>query len=56
MRGGRPWRWGEVIDPVFEGKFVIALGERDGVAGPAIAACAHAAGSEVVLSATECFV
>jgi len=35
---------------------VIALGERDGVAGPAIAACAHAAGSEVVLSATECFV
>jgi len=45
-----------VIDPVFEGKLVIALGERDGVAGPAIAACAQAAGSEVVHSATECFV
>ena len=56
MRGGRTWCWGEVIDPVFEGKLVIALGERDGVAGPAIAACAKAAGGEVVLSATECFV
>jgi len=41
---------------VFDGKLVIALGERDGVAGPAIAACARAAGSEVVFSATECFV
>jgi betaine reductase len=56
VRGGRTWCWGEVIDPVFEGKLVIALGERDGVAGPAIAACAKAAGGEVVLSATECFV
>ena len=46
----------EVIAPVFDGKLVIALGERDGVAGPAIAACAKAAGGEVVFSATECFV
>lgn len=41
---------------MFDGKFVIALGERDGIAGPAIAACAKAAGSDVVFSATECFV
>ena len=39
-----------------EGKKVIALGERDGVSGPAIAACAEAAGAEVVFTATECFV
>jgi betaine reductase len=44
------------MSPVFDGKLVIALGERDGVAGPAIAACVKAAGSEVVFSATECFV
>jgi glycine reductase len=41
---------------VLEGKKVIALGERDGVSGPAIAACAKAAGGEVVFAATECFV
>jgi glycine/sarcosine/betaine reductase complex component A len=41
---------------VFEGKKVIALGERDGVSGTAIAACAKAAGAEVVFVATECFV
>jgi glycine reductase len=46
----------EVITPVFDGKLVIALGERDGIAAPAIAACAQAAGNEVVFSATECFV
>ena len=38
------------------GKKVIALGERDGVPGPAIAACARAAGAEVVLEETFCFV
>ncbi len=37
-------------------KKVVALGERDGVSGPAIAACAAAAGAEVVFTATECFV
>jgi glycine reductase len=41
---------------VLKGKKVIALGERDGVAGPAIAAVAEAAGAEVVFKATECFV
>lgn len=37
-------------------RYVIALGERDGVSGPAIAACAEAAGAKVVFVATECFV
>lgn len=41
---------------MFEGKKVVALGERDGISGPAIAACAEAAGATVVLTATECFV
>jgi hypothetical protein len=41
---------------MLNGKKVIALGERDGVSGPAIAACAEAAGGEVVFTATECFV
>jgi|TARA_Y100000294_G_C8239318_1_gene210109 betaine reductase len=35
---------------------VIALGERDGVPGNAIAKCAVSAGAEVVLEATHCFV
>lgn len=38
------------------GKKVIALGDRDGIPAPAIAACATAAGAEVVYAATECFV
>lgn len=38
------------------GKQVIALGERDGIAGPAIAACVTAAGGTVAFIATECFV
>jgi glycine/sarcosine/betaine reductase complex component A len=37
-------------------KLVIALGERDGISGPAIAACATAAGASVAFIATECFV
>jgi glycine reductase len=41
---------------VFDGKRVIALGERDGIPGPAIAACVEAAGGEVAFVATECFV
>jgi betaine reductase len=40
----------------FSNKRVIALGERDGVAGPAMAAVAEASGGSVVFSATECFV
>jgi hypothetical protein len=39
-----------------EGKLVIALGERDGVPGPAIAACMENAGAKVVFGVTECFV
>ena len=39
-----------------ENRKVVALGERDGVSGPAIAACVEAAGGTVVFSATECFV
>lgn len=39
-----------------KGKKVIILGERDGVQGPAIAACVTSAGAEPVLVQTQCFV
>ncbi len=39
-----------------KGKKVIAIGERDGVQGAAISACARAAGATVVLEQTHCFV
>jgi glycine reductase len=39
-----------------KGRKVIALGERDGVSGPAIAACVEAVGGEPIFVATECFV
>jgi glycine reductase len=39
-----------------EGRKVIALGERDGVPGEAIASCLASAGADVVFSFTECFV
>ena len=39
-----------------EGKEVIALGERAGVPGPAIADAVRSAGAEVVFVETECFV
>jgi glycine reductase len=45
---------GDVIE--LKGQRVIALGERDGVSGPAIAAVVEASGGIVILSATECFV
>ena len=41
---------------MFEDKQVLVIGERDGIAGPAIAACAKAAGASVAYVATECFV
>jgi|DewCreStandDraft_2_1066082.scaffolds.fasta_scaffold61975_1 betaine reductase len=41
---------------MFEGKQVIVIGERDGIAGPAIARCVEAAGGRVAFVATECFV
>ena len=37
-------------------RLVIALGERDGISGVAIAACAKAAGAKVAFASTECFV
>jgi glycine reductase len=39
-----------------DGKKIVALGERDGVPGPAIAECVRSAGAEVVFVETECFV
>lgn len=39
-----------------KGKKVIALGEREGVQGTALAQCAASAGAEVVLEMTHCFV
>lgn len=39
-----------------EGKKVIALGERDGVPGPAIADCVRSAGAQPIFVETECFV
>ncbi len=41
---------------ILKDKKVIIIGDRDGVPGPAIAACATSAGAEVVYEATECFV
>ena len=37
-------------------KKVIIIGDRDGIPGPAIEACAKDAGADVVFSSTECFV
>lgn len=41
---------------MLQNRKVIALGERDGISGTAIEACAKAAGADVVFVATECFV
>ena len=41
---------------MFDNKQIVVLGERDGIAGPAIAACVKGAGADVAFSATECFV
>lgn len=41
---------------MFSNRKIVALGERDGISGPAIAACVVAAGGEVAFVATECFV
>ncbi len=38
------------------GKKVIALGERDGVPGQAIAECVRTAGADVIFMETACFV
>lgn len=41
---------------ILEGKKVIAIGDRDGIPGPAIEDCVKSAGAEIVFSSTECFV
>mgnify|MGYP001198647887 CR=1 FL=1 len=38
------------------GKKLLLLGERDGVAGPAMEECLKDSGAEIVFSVTECFV
>ena len=38
------------------GKRIIAIGERDGVQSEAIVACARAAGADVLMQQTHCFV
>jgi betaine reductase len=45
-----------VSERVLDDRKVIALGERDGISGPALEACVKAAGGTVVFNATECFV
>jgi glycine reductase len=39
-----------------KGKKAVIIGERDGVQGPAIAACLESAGVEPILVQTQCFV
>ena len=41
---------------ILKDKKVVMVGDRDGVPGPAIAACVETAGGEVVYMSTECFV
>lgn len=41
---------------MFTNKKVIVIGERDGIAGPAISTCVMAAGGEICYEATACFV
>jgi hypothetical protein len=40
----------------FTGHNVIVLGERDGIAGPALATIVQASNGTVIFSETECFV
>lgn len=41
---------------MLKGKRVIIIGERDGIAAPAIEACVRSAGAIPVYSLTECYV
>ena len=41
---------------MLKGKKVIAIGDRDGIPGPAIEECVKSAGAEVIFASTECFV
>ncbi len=40
----------------FENKKICALGDRDGIPGPALAECMKSVGGEVLFTSTECFV
>lgn len=40
----------------FENKKICILGDRDGIPGPAIAACMETIGGEIIFTSTECFV
>jgi hypothetical protein len=39
-----------------KGKRVLAIGERDGISGSSIEACARSAGAEILYVETMCFV
>ena len=41
---------------ILKDKHVIAIGDRDGIPGPAIEACVKSAGAEIAFASTECFV
>lgn len=41
---------------MLQGKKVIAIGDRDGIPGPAIQAVCESAGGEVIFASTACFV
>ena len=41
---------------ILAGKKVVIIGDRVGIPGQAIEACAKSAGADVVFSSTECFV
>jgi len=41
---------------ILKDKKVIAIGDRDGIPGPAIEECVKTAGAEVIFTSTECFV
>ena len=50
-RGGE-----QVTDQLsFEDRTVVAMGERDGIAGPALVAVIETSGGRVAFAVTECF-
>lgn len=41
---------------ILKDKYVIAIGDRDGIPGPAIEDCVKSAGAQIAFASTECFV
>jgi len=41
---------------MLKGKKIIAIGDRDGIPGPAIEECVKTAGAEVLFASTVCYV